>query len=177
MTRAAVLIDGSYFAKILENDFSRPKIDFCKFSEIICKGAERLRTYYYTCMPYQNNPPTEEERRRFSAMDKFIYTLRKLPRFEVRLGKSGWAGGDLVQKRIDMLLAVDLVRLSWGKLIGTAILVTGDSEFVPAVESAKDAGVLVQLYYSRSSIHDELLSAVDESFEISDELIDACRMR
>lgn len=62
--------------------------------------------------------------------------------------------------------------LSWGKQIGKAILVTGDSDFVPAVIAAKDAGVLVQLYYSRSSVHDELLSAVDESFEITRDLID-----
>ena len=80
MERAAVLIDGGYFAKLLEMDFSRPKVDFYKFSENVCEGYERLRTYYYTCMPYQSNPPTDEERQRYSAMDKFIYTLRKLPR-------------------------------------------------------------------------------------------------
>ena len=40
-------------------------------------------------MPYQSCPPTEDERRRFSSMDKFVYTLKKLPRFEVKLGKVG----------------------------------------------------------------------------------------
>lgn len=172
LERAAVLIDGGYIAKILEIEFGRPKIDFYKFSETVCDKYERLRTYYYTCMPYQSSPPTKEERRRFSAMDKFIYTLRKLPRFEVRLGKLGWAGGEFVQKRVDILLAVDLVRLSWGRQIGKAILVTGDSDFVPAVEAAKDAGILVQLYYSPTSIHDELLSTVDESFVITNKLIE-----
>ena len=70
-------------------------------------------------------------------------------------------------------MAVDLVRLSWDKQISKAILVTGDSDFVPAIEAAKDAGVLVQLYYSKSSIHDELLSVVDERECISKELIDS----
>jgi len=78
-----------------------------------------------------------------------------------------------VQKRVDILLAVELVRLSWSKGIGTAILVTGDSDFVPAVEAAKDAGVLIQLWYSRSAIHNELLDAVDEYFPITQELIDS----
>ena len=176
MDRAAVLIDGGYFAKVLEN-FGRPRIDFHKFSEIVCGGYERLRTYYYNCMPYQSSPPTQEERRRYSAMDKFIYTLQKLPRFEVRLGKLGWSGGELVQKRVDILLAVDLVRLSWDKQIGKAVLITGDSDFVPAVLAAKDAGVLVQLYYSPTSIHDELLSAVDESFQITRDLVEQCKMQ
>jgi len=42
---------------------------------------------------------------------------------------------------------------------------------LPAIEAAKEAGVLVTLYYSQSSIHDELLSAVDESAVIDQNLI------
>jgi len=56
-------------------------------------------------------------------------------------------------------------------MIGKAVIVTGDSDFVPAIEAAKEAGVLVVLYYSPSSIHDELLSAVDESVVIDQSLI------
>ena len=73
-------------------------------------------------------------------------------------------------------MAVDLVRMSWGRQIGKAVMVTGDSDFVPAIEAAKDAGVLVQLYYSRSAIHDELLMAVDDGFKITKELVDTCRI-
>lgn len=104
-------------------------------------------------------------------MDKFIYTLKKLPKFEIKLGRLGCIAGEYVQKRVDIALAVDLVRLSCSKAIGKAVLVTGDSDFVPAIDSAKDQGVLVELYYSQSSIHDELLSAVDQSFIIDEVLI------
>ncbi len=169
--RAAVFIDGAYLTKILDVDFGKPKIDLAKFSDALCGNYERLRTYYYNCMPYQSCPPTDEERRRFAAMDKFVYTLKKLPRFEVKLGRLGCVGGEFVQKRVDIALAVDLVRLSSGRMISKAVIVTGDSDFVPAIESAKEAGVLVVLYYSQSSIHDELLSAVDESFVIGWDLI------
>jgi uncharacterized LabA/DUF88 family protein len=169
--RAAVLIDGAYLTKILDVDFGKPKIDLARFSEILCGNYERLRTYYYNCMPYQSSSPTEDERRRFASMDKFVYTLRKLPRFEVKLGRLGCVGGEYVQKRVDIALAVDLVRLSCGRMIGKAVIVTGDSDFVPAIEAAKEAGVLVTLYYSPSSIHDELLSAVDESAIIDQSLI------
>ncbi len=169
--RAAVLIDGAYLTKILDVDFGKPKIDLARFSDILCGKNERLRTYYYNCMPYQSCPPTEEERRRFAAMDKFVYTLKKLPRFEVKLGRLGCVGGEFIQKRVDIALAVDLVRLSCGRIIGKAVVVTGDSDFVPAIEAAKEAGILVVLYYSPSSIHDELLSAVDESVVIDENLI------
>jgi uncharacterized LabA/DUF88 family protein len=122
-------------------------------------------------MPYQSSLPTDEERRRFSSMDKFVYTLKKLPRFEVKLGRLGCVAGEFVQKRVDIALAVDFVRLSSSGAISKAVLVTGDSDFVPAIEASKDLGVLVELFYSPSSIHDELLSAVDQSFVIDDVLI------
>ena len=169
--RAAVFIDGAYLTKILDVDFGKPKIDLAGFSDILCGNYERLRTYYYNCMPYQSCPPTEDERRRFASMDKFVYTLRKLPRFEVKLGRLGCVGGEFIQKRVDIALAVDLVRLSCGRMIQKAVIVTGDSDFLPAIEAAKEAGVLVTLYYSQSSIHDELLSAVDESAVIGQNLI------
>ena len=122
-------------------------------------------------MPYQSSPPTDEDLRRFSSMDKFVYTLKKLPRFDVKLGRLGCVAGEYIQKRVDIALAVDLVRLSSSRSISKAVLVTGDSDFVPAIEAAKDLGVLVELYYSDSSIHDELLSSVDQSFVIDEVLI------
>ena len=106
-------------------------------------------------------------------MDKFIHRLTHLPRFQVRLGKLGRVGEEFVQKRVNILLAVELVRRSWAKNIGTAVLVTGDSDFVPAIEAAKDAGVLVQLWYSRNSVHTELINAVDEYFPITQDFIDS----
>ena len=173
MSLSVVFIDGGYLSKILNNQFQGSKIDFFQFSERLSSNIERLRTYFYTCMPFQSNPPTKEERNRYSSMDKFVFTLRRLPRFEVRLGKLSKVGDSFVQKRVDILMAVDLVRLSWGKQISKAILVTGDSDFVPAIEAAKDAGVLAHLFYSPTSIHDELLSIVDERNVITQEIIDS----
>ena len=172
-SRAAVFIDGAYLTKLLELDYSGTRIDYESFSNEICCQRERLRTYYYNCMPFQSNPPTAEESTRYARMDKFINRLTRLPRFQVRLGKLGRVGEDFVQKRVDILLAVEIVRLSWSRSVDTVILVTGDSDFVPAVEAAKDAGVLVQLWYTRSSIHNELLDAVDEYFPITQELINS----
>lgn len=171
MERAVVFIDGAYLKFVLESDFDKAKIDLEKFSDILCDGSERLRTYYYTAMPYQSNPPTMDERQRYSSADRFISVLKKLRRFDVRLGKLEKRGDKFEQKRVDILLAVDLVRLSWGRQISTAIIVAGDSDFVPAIEAAKNAGVLVKLYYSRKSVHNELLDEVDEAFQIDENII------
>lgn len=182
MARAAVFIDGGYFQKVLQNIFGSPKINFEIFSDETCGDYERLRTYYYYCMPHQSNPPTEEERRRYANTDRFVHSLGRLNRFEIRLGKLIYVPsvGEYIQKRVDVLFSVDLVRMSWDHQIGKAVLVTGDSDFVPAIQAAKDAGVLTVLYYSRGhpsvSAMDELLYACDERVEISQTLINRCTM-
>lgn len=73
---------------------------------------------------------------------------------------------------MDILFAVDLVRLSATHQVDRCVLFTGDSDLVPAVEVAKDEGVVVQIYYSPRSIHNELLKVCDERFEITKALID-----
>jgi len=177
MDKAAVFIDGGYLARVLKDEYREVAIDFLALSEKLCQGCDRLRTYYYTCMPYQSSPPTTEEKARYAAMDRFVYSLKKIPRFEVRLGKLSYIRGEFVQKRVDVLLSVDLVRMSWGRQIQRAVLLSGDSDLVPAVQAAKEAGILTQVYYSRKSFHDELLQASDDRFEITKELINSVKLK
>ena len=177
MDKAIVFIDGGYYNKVRKNVFNEPDIKLDKFSENLCNAndCERLRTYFYDCMPYQSNPPTTDERRRYAQKDKFIYNLKQLPRFDVRLGRLQKIGNDFKQKGVDVLFSIDLTSYANKGRMDKAILVTGDSDFVPAVTAAKHAIVVVILYYSRGPgvyAHDKLLEAVDEKYEITQELID-----
>src|SRR5712692_10496777 len=135
--RAAVYVDGGYFDKALDS-LGRLRIDYLKFSNKVCQGTDRLRTYYYHCMPFQSNPPTDSERLRYSSTDRFFHTLRQLPRFEVRLGRLQYINGEFKQKGVDVLLSIDLVELAATGQINKAILVTGDSDFAPAARRARD---------------------------------------
>ncbi|WP_297070229.1 NYN domain-containing protein [Thermococcus sp.] len=175
----AVFIDGGYLAKVLKNEFDEIRIDFLKLSDKICPG-KRLRTYYYNAPPYQSSPPTPQEKERYQKAIKFFSYIDRLERFEVVKGKTvkrytAEGKAYFTQKGVDVRLAVDLVRLSWAGHIKIAVLIAGDNDFVPAVKAAKDAGVIVKLYYSKNSSSDELISAVDEAEEITKELIEQCR--
>jgi uncharacterized LabA/DUF88 family protein len=180
--RCAIFIDGGYLEKILKKEFDEQRIDFEKFSIELAKGTPILRTYYYNCMPFQDDPPTEHQRIRYAKRDKFIARLQRLTRYEIRLGKLVKRMCDqcgivrFEQKRLDVLMAVDLVRLSATRQIDQALLVTGDSDFVPAVKVAKMDGVLVQLYYSNHAKSDELYDACDERFEITRALINKVKL-
>src|SRR5207249_2709617 len=93
-----VFIDGGYLDKVCL--LAGLRVDLQKLVAEMAGGDELLRAHYYHCMPYQSNPPTTEERERFAAMDRFMTTLRRLPRFEVRLGKLSLQGLDASNKPI-----------------------------------------------------------------------------
>ncbi len=171
-----------YLSKVFKYCFDEPQVNFERLSDMMCDGKERLRTYVYDCLPYQDDPPTDEQRRRYLRHNRFLATLGKLRRFDIRLGRLAYDrhAGEFVQKMVDVLMSVDLVRMSWGRQIGTAVLVTGDSDLVPAVLAAKDAGVVTVLYHAdchdenghaRTRAHSRLMEVCDECRVIDDELI------
>ena len=55
--KAAVFIDGGYFAKVRQN-LNVYDVDFCKFSDLLCDKYERLFTFYYDAPPFQSAVPT-----------------------------------------------------------------------------------------------------------------------
>jgi uncharacterized LabA/DUF88 family protein len=166
--RAAVFIDSGYIAAILKQEFNSPRIALDRLSDILVgPDYERLRTFFYHCMPHQGCPPTKDESERYRRADRWIAALQHLPRFEIRFGRLARRGTSFEQKRVDVLLSVDLVRMSWDHQIQKAVVVTGDSDFVPAVQAAKDAGVLTHLFYSSQACHRELLLAFDERTAIT----------
>lgn len=181
MDKAAVFIDGGYLSRVLKSEGS-PRVDYLKLSEQLCDGFMRLRTYYYTCMPFQSSPVTKEESERYARADRFVSNLKALPRFEIRLGRlqklqNGNGGYTFSQKGVDVNLAVDLVKMSWDKQIQKAVVIASDSDFVYAVQAAKDAGVLTQLVYSPNApMNASLRDVFDERFLLSRNILDDCKL-
>lgn len=172
MAKCAILIDGGYLDKVMMNDFAGARADIGKMGDELAAQDERLRTYLYHCMPHVSDPPTDDEKNRYAARDRYISALKRLPRFQFRQGKlQRTSDGGFKQKRVDILIAVDIVRMSSNRQIDRIVLIAGDSDLVPAIEAARDAGVVVTLYYSPNSVHNELLQSCDERVEITHNLI------
>ena len=178
MSRVAIFIDGAYLARILKDEFSLTKIDFKALADKVADGLDILRTYYYDCPPFQSANPTPSERQRFAKAQSFFSALDRLPRYEVRLGRLAHRGMDgsgqpmFEQKRVDIMLGVDLALLSGKNAITHAVLLAGDSDFIPAVIAAKSEGVLVRLYHGKV-FHKDLWDCVDERFSITKAFIDS----
>ena len=164
LAKLAIFVDGGYLSYLAEHHF-RTWVDFGKLSNQVTNTiAERteepldlLRTYFYDCLPYQSSTPTEDEERRFSSKKRFFYALQRLPRYKVREGRLMHRGIDsqgkpiFQQKRVDLMVGLDIASLAAKRQINHAAVISGDGDLMPAVEAAQQEGVLVWLVHARSS--------------------------
>lgn len=97
-----------------------------------------------------------------------------MPSFKFRLGKlqrltkpDGTIADQ--QKGVDTLMAIDLVKLSATNTIQKAILITGDSDFVPAVKEARELTKMILFFNkgAKTGLGDDLRTSVDECYELT----------
>jgi uncharacterized LabA/DUF88 family protein len=184
MARLAIFIDGGYIDKTAHDLHVRPAYD--RFATAVAdhirgethEPVDLLRTFYYHCPPYQSNPPTDEENKRFGQARAFHAALERLPRFEVRLGRLAYRGVDdkglpiFQQKRVDLLLGLDFALLAGKQQITHAAIVSGDSDLIPAVIVAKREGVSIWLVHGpRGNYARELWDNVDDRLEMTQDFM------
>ena len=175
-----MFIDGAYLDFLLRDEFKLAKIRYDALAAMMAQGSEILRTYYYNCPPYQSSAPTADERDRFARAQRFYTYLERLPRYEVRLGRLALRGcnqaGEPIfeQKRVDLMLGVDLALLSGKGQITDAALLAGDSDLIPAVVAAKSQGVVVHLFHG-PTYHKDLWDHADERTLIAPAFVNAIK--
>lgn len=179
MARTAIFIDEGYLMKILDG-FGRPKIDYGKFSVFLSEGEPILRVYYYTALPYRGKVPTPEEESRYQRKQGFLDALSRFDFYEVRCGKLKRFFDEegkpvFQQKRVDTLMTCDMLRLAYKGRMDRAVIVTGDSDFIPAIQITKDEGVQIELVYAgeRYLPSNDLLLLADTRRELTRNDIDA----
>ncbi len=137
--RVAIFIDGSNFYHSVKSlFFIHDTIDFrgAGFDELVKKllaGRLLIGVYYY-------NAPLDRKfsQEIYSKQQKFFEELRKLPGWNIilcRLKKE--RDGSYTVKGDDIHLAVDMVSFAYENAFDTAILVSGDGDFEPAIKRVR----------------------------------------
>ncbi len=172
--KSAIFIDGGYLRTKIK-DFGNFHLDFLKLSEKIAESirTQRLRTYYYDCLPIRIKGDSKSEYF-YEAKKKFCHKINLLPRFEVKYGELQLINGVYKQKKIDVLISLDIADKCFEKQIQHAVIIAGDSDFVPAIKKAKDYGVIVHLFAHKDSVNKEMLEEIDEFHNLNMEFIKDC---
>ena len=148
-----VFIDGSNLYHVLNQHFSRNDLKFGKFAEKLAGDRELVRTYYYN-IKQENGKGAEEQ-------EKFLSALYEIPYLEVKLGIVKQRGDAMVEKGVDMMIGVDILKNAYEDLYDSAILVSGDGDFYPALQAAKDQGRHVEIAAFDTNISPETARIAD----------------
>ena len=138
--RVMVFIDGSNLYHVLSQQCGRHDLQFDKFAQKLAKGRQLQRIYYYNIRQESDtNPNVGVEQ------SKFLDSLYDTPYVEVRLGIWKQRGDIMVEKGVDVMLATDVVTNAYNNHYDTAIVVSGDADFYPALQAAKDVGKHIEV--------------------------------
>jgi uncharacterized LabA/DUF88 family protein len=175
--RIMIFIDGSNFYHNLKTNHFNAKIDFKKFSDLLCRERRYIRTYYY------NTPlKQEEDHSEYRKQQTFFDALRRTPYLELKLGyflkktktcpNCGSVLNYRVEKGCDVTLAVDMMSMAYKGLYDVAILVSSDGDFASACQCVKDLGKHVENAYFENGHSWHLLNVCDDRILIDQDLID-----
>ncbi|EHD14483.1 hypothetical protein CIN_04150 [Commensalibacter intestini A911] len=175
-SRCAILLDAGYIEYITRQEFPNIQINYDKLVKEVSGDNLLFRTFYYNCLPNLDFSTPEDEKNLYEGKMNFFEALKFLPRFEVRLGAlSRYEDQDnnalsFHQKRVDILMVVDMMQLALSKQIDHLIIATGDGDLIPAIQAVKQAGILVTLWHGsfrgKAAPNRELFQICDERYEL-----------
>ncbi|MAG78987.1 hypothetical protein CMI40_01275 [Candidatus Pacearchaeota archaeon] len=176
MKRITIFIDGNNFyfglRKIYGKDKSLKNFDFLSFANFLA-GNEKVVAIYY----YNAQLDIKFNSKKFKSQKEFFSKLRKIPNFNLilcKLLKRNIIGTNkhyYIIKEDDIHMAVDMVDGSADNKFDTAILVSGDGDFVPAVRSVKRRNKKVENIYFKGSSSRNLKNHCDKSLELTKEVL------
>lgn len=173
--RVIIFIDGSNFYHSLKDTFGfhENEVDFEKMINILRNGRLLIGVYYY-------NAPLDRgyNEEIYWKQQKFFSELRKIPGFNVilcTLRKRKGPKGEVKysMKGDDINLAIDMVSFAYENNYDTAVIVSGDGDFVPAIKKCQKLGKKVENAYFKISRSDFLRKVCNFSIKL-DDFIEEC---
>jgi len=137
--KVAVYIDGSNFYKYLKDkEISFPKgvkFNFSKFVDFLVGERECISKRYYIGIA-RNVDNTQKSKEIVRGQQKFLSRIEN-EGFVVKQGRVMYDEGKIREKGTDVKIAVDLIVGAVDELYDTAILVSSDTDLIPAIRYIK----------------------------------------
>ena len=166
MKRVIIQIDGGHLRALARAGQQTYNPDFIEAFALSLLEAdeEAIRFLYYDCAPYKGHQkrPVSGTIQDFAQSDGWLNDLAGRDLFAVRLGILKWRGWkprkvlakgtspsdsdfkpDFEQKGVDLRIGLDIATYSLNRLVDRIIIVTGDTDLIPAMKLARRCGVQI----------------------------------
>ncbi len=149
--RVAVFIDGSnLFHRLKAPELGLPNLSFYDYAGLCTHIADVrqivFRAYYVGVIKVDPVSPDRAKAERMRRQQNLLFghLQSKNQQFEVKKGYLMKSDGSYHEKGVDVEIAVDLVTGAYEDLYDTAILISSDTDLLPAIKIARGKGKKVE---------------------------------
>lgn len=142
--------------------------DFEKLKHFLKRkfGASEIQIFYYTAYPKEGTREQSQD-----GKHKFYTYLKKGLNFVVRKKElkritQHTELGDSIQEKGNMDVEITIDALHFFKKYSTAVLFTGDSDFLALVNYLRNGGKKVFIFSSKNNISQELRTGGDGYYDV-----------
>lgn len=164
--KVAVFIDGGHLRALVKQAKLQFNPDYIEKVALACIQADEraIRVLYYDCAPYNGKAtlPVSGQEHEFNRSSHWLKELARKDLFAVRLGILKFRGfkpkriplsakqlsdkdfvPDFEQKGVDMRIGLDIAAYSANGTLDRIILMSGDTDCIPAMKQGRKAGLQV----------------------------------
>ena len=144
MQRIVIFIDNSNIFKGFRK--YNVKADYEILKNIIVSDRELKKICLYEGVVY----PISLEKK------KWYEELSNRSGYVIKASFDKIASSGAIEKKVDINIAVDIISFAYEDIYDTAVLVSGDGDFVPIVKKVKEMGKNVEIWAFRYSLANAL---------------------
>jgi uncharacterized LabA/DUF88 family protein len=139
----AIFIDGgNFYQRLREAGLQRGvKFDYPGFIKLLLRGRTPVSQAYYIGI-VRNHDQTEQSQKRVADQQKFLGKL-EAEGFAIKRGRIVY-DHKIREKGVDVQIAIDVVTGAADDLYDTAVIVSSDTDLVPAVKYVRAKGKQVE---------------------------------
>ena len=165
MERIAIFIDNSNIFK----GFQKYKIqaDYEKLKNLIVQGRRLEGIYLYEGVVYPISP----------AKSNWYKELSNRSGYEIKATFDKIISKGAIEKKVDINMAIEIISLGYENVYDTAILVSGDGDFVPVVKKLSDMNKKVEIWAFKYSLANALTEEIgSENIYYIDDILNEIKL-
>ena len=165
VVKVIIFIDGANIFRSTRQFRPNFQVDYLKLANTLVGSRQLIRTYYFGSEGIPPNPNQQKfyEKLQRSGISVILRPIRR-------------RNDDFIEKGVDVALATEMLSLGFQNAYDIAILVSGDSDYIHAVNKLKNIGKIVEIAAFQCGFARELQLSADRAF-ILDELADQIEYR
>jgi uncharacterized LabA/DUF88 family protein len=157
-----LFVDGGCLRQMVEDaaaryeGFAIQHLDFSK------TAVGYSKAFYYDSLPPRKKDEDDcAYDLRSAPAEDFFSSLRAIPGVHVYEGDARRRRKQVQQKKVDIMIAVDMLTHSFSRNMHQAALLTSDLDFKPLIDALVQHGMHVELWYPHGKPNRELIYAAD----------------